>query len=87
MRGFANLVGNQPGTRCDTHTSIRDDICVSSFNFRIRSFGTWPGPKPRGQDSEASEPGVPMAMDADDDAGTVAYNIPDIFQSLIPQCQ
>lgn len=35
--GFANLVGDRPGTRCDTHTSKRDGICEISW--------TWAGGK------------------------------------------
>jgi hypothetical protein len=42
----------------------------------------WEESKPRAQTSEASDPGVPMAMDPDDGAGTVAYDIPGSFKAL-----
>ena len=43
--------------------------------------------KPHTQNSEFSDLGVPMAMDTDDGARTVAYNIPGFFQSLYPSGQ
>ena len=44
----------------------------------------WEESKPRAQNSEASNPVVPMAMDADrdDGAGSVVYDIPRSFKAL-----